>query len=60
MLANLQNEQICLALEQLTETQRKRVELFYLYGWTERQIAEYEGVNEICCQKVIRPVKSKN
>ena len=51
VLANLQNEQICLALEQLTETQRKRVELFYLYGWTERQIAEYEGVNRYAVRK---------
>ena len=51
VLANLQNEQICLALEQLTETQRKRVELFYLCGWTERQIAEYEGVNRYAVRK---------
>lgn len=38
---NLQNEKIYFALEQLTETQRKRVILFYIYGWTERQIAEH-------------------
>ena len=51
VLANLQNEQIHLALKQLTEIQRKRVELFYLYGWTERQIAEYEGVNRYAVRK---------
>lgn len=51
VFANLQNEQIYLALEQLTETQRKRVKLFYLYGWTERQIAEYEGVNRYAVRK---------
>lgn len=45
VFSNLRNEQIYFALEHLTETQRKRVKLFYLYGWTERQIAEFEGVN---------------
>lgn len=48
---NLQNEKIYFALEQLTETQRKRVILFYIYGWTERQIAEHEGVNRYAVRR---------
>lgn len=48
---NLQNEKIYFALDQLTETQRKRAILFYIYGWTERQIAEYEGVNRYAVRR---------
>ena len=51
VFSNLKNEAIYLALENLTETQRKRVELFYFYGWTERQIAEHEGVNRYAIQR---------
>lgn len=45
VIANLEKEHIEKALKQLTETQCRRFELFFFYGWTERQIAEYEGVN---------------
>ena len=51
VFTNLRNEKIYHALKQLTETQRKRVELFYFYGWTERQIAEYEGVNRYAVRR---------
>lgn len=45
VIANFEKEHIEKALKQLTETQCRRFELFFFYGWTERQIAEYEGVN---------------
>lgn len=45
VFSNLQNEQINLALEQLTKTQQRRFKLFFFYSLTERQIAEYEEVN---------------
>lgn len=44
-IADFERERIHKALEQLTQTQRRRLELFFFYGWTERQIAEYEGIN---------------
>lgn len=44
-IADLERDRINKALEQLTQTQRRRLELFFFYGWTERQIAEYEGIN---------------
>lgn len=50
-IADLERERIHKALEQLTQTQRKRLELFFFYGWTERQIAEYEGVNRYAVRK---------
>lgn len=44
-IADLKRDRINKALEQLTQTQRRRLELFFFYGWTERQIAKYEGIN---------------
>ena len=44
-IADLEREHINKALEQLTQTQHRRLELFFFYNWTERQIAEYEGIN---------------
>lgn len=56
---NLQNEKLYHALEQLTETQRKRVIMFYIYGWTERQIAEHEGVKRYAVRTSLNSARKK-
>lgn len=55
---NLQNEKIYFALGQLTETQRKRAILFYIYDWMERQIAEHEGVNRYAVRRSLEMMQN--
>lgn len=59
IIADLEREKIKKTLEQLTKTQRKRLELFFFYGWTERQIAEYEGVNRYAIRKSLEQAIKK-
>lgn len=59
VFSNLQNEKIYIALKQLTEIQRKRVELFYFFGWTERQIADYEGVKRYAVRTSLNAARKK-
>ena len=50
---NIEKELLHKAMEQLTETQRVRLELFFFYGLTEREIAERLGINRFAVRKSI-------
>ncbi len=51
---NLDKEKLQQALSQLKDAQRSRVEMYYLEGYTVREIAELEGVDKRAVQDSIK------
>ena len=58
-ISHLENERLHAALQILTETQRRRVVLYYYYGYTYKQIAELEECTKMPIKRSIEDALRK-
>ena len=58
-MSHLENERLHAALQILTETQRRRVVLYYYCGYTYKQIAELEGCTKMPIKRSIEDALRK-